>query len=346
MFVSSARNLEASLNSRILTSAGGVEIPALGLGTFEPGPLGTGRCSTAVKAGIQAGYRHIDTAALYGCEEEVGEGIRASDIKREELVVCTKFWQQWHQPEDVVKSLEDSLIDLYLMHWPLAFKRTEEYYELKGEDGKPIVDHELTENHEPTWRAMEQLVDAGKTRAIGVSNFSIPQLERLLSFARIKPACNQVEAHPWFPQNEMLDFCKRNGIVFVAYSPLGTQPGGMHEIKARLMDDEDVVAVAEKNGVDPAQVLIAWARRLPVQRGTVAIPKSSTPSRIQSNFNGPSVRVSFLKPPPLIANKTVPELSHEDFQLIDEIIVRDPSKRNRFVNFDPIWGTSQFDYDP
>lgn len=107
---------------------------------------------------------------------------------------------------------------------------------------------------------MEQLVDAGKTRAIGVSNFSIPQLERLLSFARIKPACNQVEAHPWFPQNEMLDFCNRNGIVFVAYSPLGTQPGGMHEIKARLMDDEDVVTVAGKNGVDPAQVLIAWAR--------------------------------------------------------------------------------------
>jgi diketogulonate reductase-like aldo/keto reductase len=156
---------------------------------------------------------------------------------------------------------------------------------------------------------MEQLVDTGKARAIGVSNFTIPQLERLLSFARIKPVCNQVEAHPWFPQKEMLDYCRRTGIIFVAYSPLGTQPGGMHTIKARLMDDEDVVAVAKKNGVEAAQVLIAWAREyfslfvLPcchvtsidetvctdldlVQRGTVAIPKSSTPSRIVSNFNG------------------------------------------------------------
>ncbi|KAK5217802.1 hypothetical protein LTR72_009465 [Exophiala xenobiotica] len=319
----------ASLNPRILTSAAGTKIPALGLGTFEPGPPGSGRCSTAVKEGILAGYRHIDTAALYGCEEEVGEGIRSSGIERKELVVCTKFWQQWHQPEDVVKSLNDSLsrmkldyVDLYLMHWPLAFKRTEDYQELMGEDGKPIVDHDLTENHEPTWRAMEQLVDTGKARAIGVSNFTIPQLERLLSFARIKPVCNQVEAHPWFPQKEMLDFCRRNGIIFVAYSPLGTQPRGMHTIKARLMDDEDVVAVAKRNGVDAAQVLIAWA----LQRGTVAIPKSSTPSRIVSNFN-------------------VPELSHEDFKCIDEIVDRDPSKRNRFVNFDAIWGTSQFDHD-
>lgn len=106
---------------------------------------------------------------------------------------------------------------------------------------------------------MEALVRSGKTRAIGVSNFTILQLDKLLSFADIKPACNQVEAHPWFPQNDLLEFCKKKGVVFAAYSPLGSQPGALHTVKARLLDDEDVLAVAKKKSVEPAQVLIAWA---------------------------------------------------------------------------------------
>ncbi|KAJ9134253.1 hypothetical protein NKR23_g10260 [Pleurostoma richardsiae] len=297
----------ANLQNKVFESSSGTRIPAIGLGTFEPGPGGGGRCSTAVKEGILAGYRHIDTAALYGCEEEVGQGIRASGIQRKELLVCTKFWQQYHRPEDVAKSLDDSLARMKLDY---------------DESGKPVIDQELSENHEPTWRAMEALVQSGKTRSIGVSNFTIPQLAKLMSFAAIKPACNQVEAHPWFPQNELLDFCKKQGIVFVAYSPLGSQPGAMHEVKARLLDDEDVVAVARRNEIEPAQVLIAWA----IQRGTVAIPKSTTPSRIWANYN-------------------VPELSKEDFRTIDEICLRDPSKKTRFVNFDEIWGTSQFSED-
>ncbi|KAH6990068.1 aldo/keto reductase family protein [Ilyonectria destructans] len=313
-----------------VATASGTKIPVLGLGTFEPGSKeGSGRCATAVREGILAGYRHIDTASLYGCEEEVGEGIRSSGIPREELFICTKFWQQYHRPEDVVKSLDDSLgrmglsyVDLYLMHWPLAFERTDEFEVQLGANGKPVVDEELTRNHEPTWRAMEALVQSGKARAIGVSNFTIPQLQGLLKFATIKPACNQVEAHPWFPQNELLEFCKRNGIAFVAYSPLGSQPGALHEVTARLLDDQNVMAVAKKNGVEPAQVLIAWA----IQRGTVVIPKSATPSRIVSNF-------------------TVPELSSEDFDLIDTICDRQPSKKHRFVNFDEIWGVAQFEGD-
>jgi diketogulonate reductase-like aldo/keto reductase len=108
---------------------------------------------------------------------------------------------------------------------------------------------------------MEQLVRSGKTRAIGVSNFTIPQLEKLLSFADVKPVCNQVEAHPWFPQTELLEYCKGKGIVLVAYSPLGTQPGGWHTRNAILLDDEDVMDVAKLNKVEPAQVLIAWACR-------------------------------------------------------------------------------------
>ncbi|POR33564.1 Uncharacterized protein TPAR_06252 [Tolypocladium paradoxum] len=318
-----------TLSTSVMTSSSGARIPAIGLGTFEPDPAGSGRCSTAVKEGILAGYRHIDTAALYGCEEEVGQGIRASGIPREELFICTKFWQQYHHPDDVAKSLNDSLqqmkldyVDLYLMHWPMAFKRNDDYEILTGADGKPVIDRELSENHEPTWRAMETLLRQGKTRFIGVSNFSIKQLDKLLSFASIKPACNQVEAHPWFPQNELLAHCKNKGITLVAYSPLGSQPGAMHEVKARVLDDEDVVAVAEKNGIEPAQVLISWA----VQRGTAVIPKSSTPGRIKTNYN-------------------VTKLSDRDFKSIDEITVRDPSKRHRFVNFDEIWGTSQFSGD-
>lgn len=108
---------------------------------------------------------------------------------------------------------------------------------------------------------MEQLVRSGKTRGIGVSNFTIPQLETLLSFAEIKPVCNQVEAHPWLPQTELLEYCKGQGIVLVAYSPLGTQPGGWHTRDAILLDDDDVVEVAKRNRVEPAQVLIAWACR-------------------------------------------------------------------------------------
>ena len=106
---------------------------------------------------------------------------------------------------------------------------------------------------------MEALVRSGKTRFIGVSNFTIPQLDKLLAFADITPACNQVEAHPWFPQDDLLQYCEKKGLALVAYSPLGSQSGGLHEVKARLLDDEDVVRVAKNNGVEPAQVLVSWA---------------------------------------------------------------------------------------
>lgn len=165
------------------------------------------------------------------------------------------------------------------MHWPLAFKKTSDYKTLTHEDGKvsksgnifstvcmltylhqrqPVVDEELSTNHEPTWRAMEALVRKGKTKAIGVSNFRIDQLENLLKFAEIKPACNQVEAHPWFPQTALFNFCRDNGIVLIAYSPLGSQEGGLHVVKAKLLEDETITAVAKKLGLQPAQVLIAW----------------------------------------------------------------------------------------
>jgi diketogulonate reductase-like aldo/keto reductase len=128
---------------------------------------------------------------------------------------------------------------------------------------KPVIDEELTNNPEPTWRAMEFLVDSGRVRAIGVSNFNASQLERLHSFARIKPACNQVESHPYLPQTELLNFCKQNHIAFAAYSPLGSQsgPSVMHTRTRILMEDETIVAVANELGVHQAQILIAWASK-------------------------------------------------------------------------------------
>ncbi|KAK1762473.1 aldo/keto reductase-like protein [Phialemonium atrogriseum] len=305
-----------------------IQIPALGLGTFEAAADDAGRCARAVSHALRTGYRHIDTAAAYGCEAEVGEGIRDSGIPRGDIFLCTKFWQQWHAPEDVARSLDESLarlqtsyVDLYLMHWPLAFERTDDYEIRTREDGKPVVNEELSSNHEPTWRAMEELVRRGKTRAIGVSNFNVEQLKKLLSFARIKPVCNQVEAHPWLPQKELLEFCRENDIAFVAYSPLGSQSGPktMHTLTARLLEDETVVEVAHRLKTGPAQVLLAWA----IQRGTVAIPKSSNPKRIDDNLK-------------------VIELGKKDFDLIDQITVRDPLKRNRLVNFDTVWGVNCF----
>ncbi|KAH7413102.1 aldo/keto reductase-like protein [Cadophora sp. MPI-SDFR-AT-0126] len=317
-----------SLNANVCRSSSGFAIPAIGLGTFEASKDDPRKCSRAVEGAIRAGYVHIDTGAFYDCEEQVAEGIANSGVSREKVFVCTKFWQQYHSPEDVEKSLNESLarlnlesVDLYLMHWPLAFKRTDDYEVLTHADGKPVIDEELTTNHERTWRAMEDLVRRGKAKAIGVSNFRIDQMEALLKYAEIKPVCNQVEAHPWFPQTQLLDYCNRNGIVLVAYSPLGSQtgPGALHVVKAKLLEDETIVAIARKLKLQPAQVVLAWG----VQRGTVVIPKSSSVDRIKRNFQ-------------------VSELSPEDFSSIEQITVRDPSKLNRFVDFDAVWGVAQF----
>jgi len=173
-------------------------------------------------------------------------------------------------------------VDLYLMHWPLAFQKSDDYEVLTHADGKvselsgpcivililivsfqPIIHEELTANHEPTWRAMEDLVRRGKAKAIGVSNFRIDQLEALLKIAEIKPVCNQVESHPWFPQTKLLNYCNTNGIVLVAYSPLGSQsgPGALHVVKAKLLEDETIVAIAQRLKLQPAQVVLAWGSK-------------------------------------------------------------------------------------
>ncbi|KAF2150215.1 Aldo/keto reductase [Myriangium duriaei CBS 260.36] len=316
--------MAAPLNKRLLHNNSPVPLPALAYGTFEAkeGERTTGS-ENATLAALKAGYRHIDTASYYYTEEAVGKAIKRSGVPREDIVLTTKFWNHHHEPADVARSLDESLkrlgldyVDLYLMHWPIAFKRTESDEVMRDSNGKPVIDEALTKNHEPTWRAMEQLVDSGKARSIGVSNFSIPQLEKLLSFARIKPACNQVELHPLLPQNKLLEFCNKQKISLTAYSPLGSQ--GVEQSKS-LKADKAIVEAAEKLNIEPAQLLIAWG----IQRGTGVIPKSATPSRIESNFN-------------------VPTLPDDVFETINNIVAKDPSRRTRYVNMSNSWGIECF----
>jgi len=251
----------------------GASIPHVGLGTWQSKP---DVVKHAVKVALQSGYRHIDCAWIYGNEKEVGEAIRESNIPRSELFITTKLWNNSHRPEEVLPALETSLknlgldyVDLYLIHWPLAFKSGPDAV-ARDSEGKLLFENvDFTE----TYKAMEALIPTGKTKAIGVSNFSIKNLEKLLASAKIVPAANQVELHPENPQWELLEFCKAKGIHLTAYSPLGSTD-------SPLIKREEISKIAQKHNSNNANVLIAWG----VQRGTSVIPKSTTESRIISNF--------------------------------------------------------------
>ena len=269
-------------------------IPAFGLGTWKSEP---DVVYEAVKEAIKVGYRHIDCAAIYCNEEEVGRAlsdvIAEGVVKREELWITSKLWNNSHAPEDVKAALEKTLsdlqldyLDLYLIHWPVHQKK--EVFLPEGDDifipydDIPIID---------TWRAMEELVKKDKLKTIGVSNFNIPKLERLLNEAEIKPVMNQVEGHPYLQQPELLDYCRSQYVALTAYSPLGS-PDRPEQMKAddeqSLLENEVIVSVAERNGVSAGQVLIAWA----VQRGTVVIPKSANAVRIAQNLEASEMTLS------------------------------------------------------
>ena len=270
----------------------GVGIPCIGFGTWQT-PDGD-VAVRSVAAAIEAGYRHIDTAQAYGNEESVGKGIRESGIDRKDLFITTKLWNSNHSYKLTMRTFEESMnklgldyLDLFLIHWPnpIAFR-----------------DHWQEANAE-SWKAMEELYEAGKIRAIGVSNFRPHHIEELLKTAKVAPMVNQIRLCPGDTQDETVDWCRDHGMVLEAYSPLGI---------GQIFEVPEMQKLAEKYQRSIAQVCIRWS----LQRGYLPLPKSVTPSRIQENL-----KVFDL------------ELSDEDIQLIADLkgcvgYASDPDRTN------------------
>src|SRR5271163_1368037 len=254
-------------------------IPALGFGTLIPDPVAT---ITATKAALEAGFRQLDAAERYRNEQEVGEAMqevfKSGTIKREDVFIATKLWNNNHRPERVKPAFEASLkrlqldyVELYLIHTPFAFQPGDEQ-DPRDADGQVIYDKGVTLLD--TWRALEGLVDEGKCKAIGLSDVGLDQTKEVFEAGRIKPAVVHVESHPYLPQWDLLDYCRRNGIVLQAFAALG------HSSEPKLLEDPVVTAIARRVNKTPAQVLLAWA----IQRGTALLTTSKTPSRIKENF--------------------------------------------------------------
>ncbi|XP_043939003.1 aldo-keto reductase family 1 member B1-like [Protopterus annectens] len=256
----------------------GAVIPLLGLGTWKSAP---GQVQQAVEVAIDNGYRHIDCAHAYRNEKEVGAGISSriqkGVVKREDLFIVSKLWNNYHDQENVKPAFMESLtnlhltyLDVYLMHSPMGTKLNKQSGEVEFSD----VDYT------DTWKEMEKLVDEGLVKAIGVSNFNVGQLERLQSMCRINPAVNQVELHPYLTQPKLVQYCKTNGIVLTAYSPFGSPDSPFVQCdKQRLLEDPVISAIGKKYGKTNAHVLLLYH----VQRGVTVIPKSVTPVRIIQN---------------------------------------------------------------
>jgi aldehyde reductase len=263
-------------------NGGAGHMPVLGFGTLIPTPAAT---ISATRDALEAGFRHFDCAERYRNEREVGEvlreGLAARGPNRDELFVTTKLWNTNHRPERVKPAFEASLarlgldyLDLYLIHTPFAFQPGEEQ-DPRDQDGNVLRDHGVALLD--TWRAMEALVDGGRCRAIGLSDIGSSELLPIYESARIKPAVVQVEAHPYLPETELLEFCKSKDIVFLAFAPLG------HGARPGPLDDPVVSAIAARLGKTPAQVLLAWA----VQRGTALLTTPKTADRARENLDVP-----------------------------------------------------------
>lgn len=243
-------NLDVRTAHLTLRSSGR-PIPTVGLGVWQAAAGATTR--DAVTTALDVGYRHIDTARIYGNESDVGAAVRASNVPREEIFVTTKLWNDDHGFDKTLAAFEASLarlrldyVDLYLVHWPVAGKRLD------------------------TWRAMERIRSEGRAKAIGVSNFLVPHLEELFAHANEKPEVNQIELHPFLQHRETTALCRKHDIVVAAYSPL---------TRGRRLDHPTIAAIAREVARTPAQVILRWS----VQHGNVVLPKSTQSPRIREN---------------------------------------------------------------
>jgi aldehyde reductase len=259
---------------------GAGSMPALGFGTLIPDTAVT---RSMTRDALDAGFRHFDCAERYRNEAEVGEalqaGLTAGGIAREEIFVTTKLWNTNHRPQRVEPAFEASLdrlklsyLDLYLIHTPFAFQPGDDQ-DPRDQNGNVLYDDGVTLLD--TWRALESLIDGGRCRAIGLSDINLDELSPIYESARIKPAVVQVEAHPYLPETDLVEFCKEKGIVLLAFAPLG------HGMRPGPLDDPVIAAVAARVGKTPAQVLLAWA----VQRGTAVLTTPKSAARARENFD-------------------------------------------------------------
>jgi alcohol dehydrogenase (NADP+) len=275
----------AKVPQRTLYTA--ARMPAIGLGTFGSDHVPADAIAAAVKGAIEAGYRHLDCAAVYRNEDAIGPAIRQAGVPRRQLWITSKVWNDRHQ--DVLGACRQSLadlqldyLDMYLVHWPFPnFHPPGCSVEARSPDARPYIHDEFLR----TWRQMERLVELGLTRHIGTSNMTIPKLTLLLRDARIKPAVNEMELHPHFQQLELFDFVRANGIEPVGYSPLGSPNRPARDRTPEdTVDIEDpvIVRIANRLGVHPAVVCIKWA----VQRGATPIPQSAKRRNYVANLEG------------------------------------------------------------
>ena len=233
----------------------GRTIPQLGFGVFQIEPVNTAR---AVGHALDVGYRHIDTAQMYGNERQVGEAVRASGIDRADVFITSKLNNGFHQADDARRAFERTLadlgfdyVDLFLIHWPLPALHNADYVS--------------------TWKVLEEFREDGRARSVGVSNFQVEHLERLAAAASVVPAVNQIELHPYFLNDEVRRYDRAHGIATEAWSPIA---------QGKVLDDTVIAGIAERYGRSPAQVVLRWH----IQRGTIVFPKSVTTARIEENF--------------------------------------------------------------
>jgi alcohol dehydrogenase (NADP+) len=270
----------------------GAKLPCIGLGTFGSDRFSAEAVAEAVKGAIAVGYRHIDCASVYGNEVNIGavlKGVRENGLKREELWITSKLWNDKHGEKDVIPSCEQSLkdlqldyLDLYLIHWPFP------NFHAKGVDvtsRDPNAKPYIHENYMKTWRQLEKLVKMGLVKHIGTSNMTIPKLKLLLRDAEIKPVCSELELHPHFQQPEFFKFLLDNGIIPIGFSPIGSplrpkrdqSPGDTVDI-----EDPVIVKIAKRLNVHPAVVCVKWA----IQHGQVPIPFSVNRNEYLANLRG------------------------------------------------------------